>query len=105
MTTILQRQARAELPEAVRKVQKIKRDAAALFWQVESTWNASVRAVWTGNTAEILAEMGTDATEFFRVSAETAKFLESMKPGSTAYGRALMRAFNEHADGRITLSA
>ena len=104
MSQILAKPAREDVPEAVRKVRQIRRNAASLFDQVESTWNQSVRAVWTGKTADILAGMGTDAVEFFRVSAETAKFLEALKPGSTADGRALMRAFTEHADGSITLN-
>lgn len=105
MSRILDRASREEVPKPVRDAQTIQRHAASLFQQVETTWNNAVTRVWKGDTATILEAFGTDAVEFFRVSAETAKFLEALKPGCTAAGRALMRPFTAHADGRITLNA
>lgn len=105
MSRILDRPSREEVPKPERDAQAIQRQAASLFQQVETTWNNAVARVWKGDTAAILEAFGTDAVEFFRVSAETAKFIEALKPGSTAAGRALMRPYTAHQDGRITLDA
>lgn len=105
MTKILQPSVREQLPQHVRQVQNIQRNAASLFQQVKSTWEQSVQTVWKGDTVKILETMGTDAVEFFRVSAATAAFLETLEPGATEAGRKLMRPFAEHGDGTITLDA
>lgn len=103
MSNLLQPIVTEHLSESSRKVRQIKRGAASLFQQVKMTWESSVQSVWSGNTAEVLSEMGTNAAEFFRISAVTVAFLEALEPGSTTYGRSLMRPYTVHQDGRITL--
>lgn len=88
-----------------RIARRIRSAAPSLFQQLLSTWAQSVRDLWQGETAEILAEFGTDGAEIFRVSSETAAFLEKLKPGCTAEARALMRPFTVSRDGTVTLDA
>ncbi len=103
MSNILNRPKIVEKAKEVRIANDIIRNTGSLFQQVLRAWENSVSQVWNNDTAAVLAEFGTDAVEIFRISAETAKFLEALKPGSTTAGRALMRPFTAHPDGTITL--
>ena len=103
MSDILAPVKQIPLSKEERIAKNILRTSSSLFNQLLTQWELSVKSLWQGDTEAILAELGTNSVEVFRVSAETVKFLEALKPGCTVNGRALMRAFTEHEDGTITL--
>ena len=93
----------AARPSPERRAARLKDAAKVNFNSLLAAWNASVTLLWNNDTADILAALGTDAADVFDLSAKTVAFMESIKPGCTTEGRALMRPFTVHADGTVTL--
>lgn len=54
-------------------------------------------------TAEVLAELGTDAVKIFQLSAEIREFINSVSPGTIAAPE--LPELIYHANGRVEIAA
>ena len=94
-------------PHVVTAAEAIASDLKAkprkTFLTFLADWEDGISQLWDGDTAGILAALGTSAEDLFTDSNAAIAFLETQLPGSTDAGVAKIRAFTINQDGSVTL--
>jgi hypothetical protein len=92
------------IDRAVQKAERLRRTPIQLFNTLLSSWSQGVSAIWDdADPQAVLDALGTDAAPLFQLSAQTAAFLEQLKPGCTTDAVSKIKAFTVQADGKITI--
>ena len=78
------------------------------FNQLLQAWTEGVNLIWKNPRGaapqEVLSLLGTKAGPLLDLSAKTAAYLESLKPGCTASAAANIKAVTVNTDGTVTVN-